>query len=889
MATWRSARSGRAISAIVSTLFAATGVMAGVVLTVATPAHAAVYCGQEETTPGHTYNHFINPNGYWDVATNWSAGVLPQSQFGPEVCIPGGAIARVRSGTTHLISGVGGYVSALRIEGTVIIESGGEVSVAGAIYGGSNMVNGGVIKVTSSSTLAMNSDQNGAPAFQNVIGGSLIDVDPGSKVRQQRAFTNFGTIDLTGGGQWVLENSSAAYSNGNSSGAVIGGQLTLSAGVVHFGGTGAVSVRGTGGSVDGTIGPNQSLELGCAASVGSVDLSNGLVNNGSIHFLPPLDDSDCTFTYTLPAGKTLTNNATLTFGNPGYTTYPPEYAWYPVYAANGYNGGGAIVNNPSGTITVYDAWSALETIDNKGTVVSEPGGYISSVYYKFTNSGTLVNRGRSCALGEFVNTGTFEFERDCEFSRVASTVGGVLRPHWVNGTLAKLVLLTNWSLTGTVDVVVDGTPPAAGATAQLLTGPVTGTFGAVTSGSGQTFTAAYPQGGGVQLVAGAPGNGTGNAISAIVPARLLDTRAQGSTVDGIGQGAGVRPGGSTTEVQVIGRAGVPAGATTAILNLTVTGAQEPGFVTAWPCGADRPNASNLNFGTGSTVANGVISKIGVDGKVCLYTSSATHLLADIGGYFTSSSPFRPVLPARLLDTRSGGQTIDAVGQGGGAVAPGSITEVQVTGRAGVPADATAAVLNVTVTQAQAPGFVTAFPCGSTPPTASNLNFVQGSTVPNNVVAKIGTGGKVCLFAAEGTHLLVDVTGYFGPGAAFQAISPKRMLDTRAGGTTIDGAGQGGGPAVGGAVTEVQITGRAGVPSNAVAAVLNVTVTATSDAGYVTAFPCGTTPPTASNINFGTGATVPNGLIVKIGAGGKVCLFASTGTHLIADVSGYFTT
>lgn len=881
--------SRRAIGAIVSALVA----IAGVVLTGAAPAQAAVYCGQEEATPGRTFNHFLNPNGYWDVATNWSAGVLPEAQLGPDVCIPGGTIARVRAGTTQLIGGVGGYVSTLRIEGTVVIESGGTVGVAGGIFGGSNMVNGGVIKVTSNSTLVMNPDQNGAQAFQNVVGGSVIDVDPGSKVRQQRPFTNFGTVDLTGGGEWVLESGFAAYGNGNSSGAVVGGKLALKSGVVHFGGTGAVSVLATGGAVDGTIGPNQSLEMGCIPSVGSIDLPRGLVNNGTIHFLPPLQDTDCTFYYTLPAGQTLTNNASLTFGSPGYTTYPPDFAWYPVYSANINNPGGKIVNSPSGTITVHDKWDALETIENAGTIVSAPGGYLASIYYRFTNSGTLINRGRTCALGEFVNTGTFELVNDCQFFRTPSTVGGVLKPHWVNGTLAKLILNLNWSLTGTVDVVVDGTPPAAGTTAPFITGPVTGTFGAVTSGSGQAFSATYPAGGGVQLVAGAPGTGgsggSGSAISAMVPARLLDTRADGSTTDGIGQGAGLQTGGSTTEVQVVGRAGVPANATTAILNVTVTGAQGPGFVTVWPCGTDRPNASSLNFAAGSTVPNGVVSKIGAGGKVCLYVSNATQLLADIGGYFTDASPFRPLLPARLLDTRSAGETVDGVGQGGGAAAPGSITEVQVTGRADVPGDAAAAVLNVTVTEAGGPGFVTAFPCGTTPPTASNLNFAQGSTVPNNVIAKVGAGGKVCLFASEATHLIVDVTGYFGPSPSFQAISPLRVLDSRSTGVTTDGVGQGGGPAVGGSVTEVQITGRAGVPANAVAAVLNVTVTEPSGPGFVTVYPCGTTPPTASSLNFGAGATVPNGLIVKIGAGGKVCLFASTGTHLIADVSGYFTT
>ena len=56
---------------------------------------------------------------------------------------------------------------------------------------------------------------------------------------------------------------------------------------------------------------------------------------------------------------------------------------------------------------------------------------------------------------------------------------------------------------------------------------------------------------------------------------------------------------------------------------------------------------------------------------------------------------------------------------------------------------------------------------------------------------------------------------------------------------------------------------------------------------MTVFPCGSSVPTASSLNFGVGATLPNGLISKIGVDGKVCLFALTGTHLIADVNGWF--
>ena len=69
------------------------------------------------------------------------------------------------------------------------------------------------------------------------------------------------------------------------------------------------------------------------------------------------------------------------------------------------------------------------------------------------------------------------------------------------------------------------------------------------------------------------------------------------------------------------------------------------------------------------------------------------------------------------------------------------------------------MLNVTAVVPDAPGHVTVFPCGSRVPTASNLNYVPGQVVPNAVLAKVGAGGKVCLFSVAGTDLLVDVNGF----------------------------------------------------------------------------------------------------------------------------------
>ena len=307
----------------------------------------------------------------------------------------------------------------------------------------------------------------------------------------------------------------------------------------------------------------------------------------------------------------------------------------------------------------------------------------------------------------------------------------------------------------------------------------------------------------------------------------------------------------------------------------------------FPCGSDQPTASNLNFTSGAVIPNAVISKVGTAGKVCLFVSVATHLVVDVSGYFPLGTSLQSLNPARVLDTRAGQPTFDGQQQGIGQLAGGSVTTVQITGRATVPADASAIVLNVTVTDPQAPGFATVFPCGSAIPNASNVNYDVGATVANLIASKIGDGGAVCVYTSQGIDLIVDVAGYFPAGASYSSLVPARLLDTRATGSTIDGQFVGGGAREAGEVTELTVTNRGGVPAGAGTVVLNVTVTEPSGAGYVTVYPCGVNTPLASNLNFEAGTTAANAVIVKVGNDGKVCLFSSRSTQLIVDVNGYF--
>src|SRR4029079_4774755 len=127
------------------------------------------------------------------------------------------------------------------------------------------------------------------------------------------------------------------------------------------------------------------------------------------------------------------------------------------------------------------------------------------------------------------------------------------------------------------------------------------------------------------------------------------------------------------------------------------------------------------------------------------------------GALPPSASYQAQNPARVLETRSGLPTVDGQQQGVGLRAGGSVTAVQITGRASVPSDATAGALSGTVPEAQVPGFVTVFPCGSAIPTASNINYSAGSTLANLVVSKIGDGGAAGVFTNQGTNLAVCVT------------------------------------------------------------------------------------------------------------------------------------
>ncbi len=391
----------------------------------------------------------------------------------------------------------------------------------------------------------------------------------------------------------------------------------------------------------------------------------------------------------------------------------------------------------------------------------------------------------------------------------------------------------------------------------------------------------------------------------ISPARLLETRpATGSTdpttglssnalvtVDGESQNLGMLPANGVVQLRVTGRAGIPGDAIAVSLNVTATGASANGFLRVYPCGQAQPTASTLNYAAGSTVANGVVAGVGVDGKVCISTKSATNVVVDVNGYMPAASKYLTLSPFRMMETRPGQVTDDGIAQGTGPLTPGVARQLQVAGRGGVPAGATAVMLNVTVAGASANGFLTVYPCGSPTPPTANLNVSAGATVANAVFVAVPAGGLVCFVSNRAFDVIVDVVGAVPPGTTLTPLSPARLLDSRPGQPVPPDDGIDTRRAAG-STTQLQVTGRGGVSGSAKSIILNVSAVAPSSNGFVTAWPCDQARPTTSSLNYAAGVTRSNLVIVKVPtsgpSSGKVCLYTSGQTDLVADVLGQIT-
>lgn len=234
------------------------------------------------------------------------------------------------------------------------------------------------------------------------------------------------------------------------------------------------------------------------------------------------------------------------------------------------------------------------------------------------------------------------------------------------------------------------------------------------------------------------------------PARLLDTR----------ETAGPVAAGTSVRIAVTGKAGIPFdGVEAVVVNITGTAAHGRGYVTAWASGEEQPFTSNVYLEqAGQTAGNLAIVPVGSDGYIQVFSQSGTGLVVDVFGWFPTGSILRRVAPQRALDTRPE----SAVGYTGTKPAAGTTVTAAIAGIAGIPASGVAAVVvNITAVDASAAGYVTAWAAGAPRPGTANLNVEHGGqTIGNLAIVPVSDASSMDLFTQSGTHLIVDVLGWF---------------------------------------------------------------------------------------------------------------------------------
>ena len=337
-------------------------------------------------------------------------------------------------------------------------------------------------------------------------------------------------------------------------------------------------------------------------------------------------------------------------------------------------------------------------------------------------------------------------------------------------------------------------------------------------------------------------------------------------------------------IKVAGVAGLPADTTAISANFTVNGAVAPSYLTVYNCATVAPTASTLNFNRYETVANSGIFPLSSSGDICVFSPSQTNLIIDISGHFRSptATTYHAATPTRLIDTTTNLNS-------SGRLAANQTIQVNVPNAGvGVPSNTTAVAVNITGINPTATGYLTAFPCGITQPVVSNVNPLVGTTKSNFAIVPLSATGELCLFTSSAVDVKVDVLGYFtnsGTGTIVPA-SPTRVTDTRDVYRSEMNLGTGGQYLPANTTVTLGLAGERGIPANAKAVSLNVTIVKPSANGTITVWGCGTRP-NVDSITYVNNKTVANGIQVKLSASGEICMRSTVETHLVIDVTGWW--
>jgi hypothetical protein len=378
---------------------------------------------------------------------------------------------------------------------------------------------------------------------------------------------------------------------------------------------------------------------------------------------------------------------------------------------------------------------------------------------------------------------------------------------------------------------------------------------------------------------------------------------------------------------------IPANTNTAAIAVyfTVVSPSTAGYITAYPGNVVTPPvASTVNFRAGDVIGNNAILKLdqsvtATTNHFKVFTYSATHLVADVVGYYakpvalplaslSSDLVYTPLTPCRIVDTRNPAAATGAITAGLTRSFVGWYDSYTFQGGdnsdCGLPfsTNNAAIVVNFAVVYPDRAGYITAFPADKTKPVAATVNFVAGDVKGNNTILKLNqTTGQADfnVYSYATTDLVADVVGYYAKPVdlgspsidlVYTPITPCRIVDTRIASAGAFVANEersfiGWGAnfaAQGGAANPCGLP----LSTDNAALAVNFAIVSPIAAGYITAFPANAaTKPLAATLNYSAGDIKANNTVLKLsqttGTGPHFKIFSTSASHLIADVVGYY--
>ncbi len=396
----------------------------------------------------------------------------------------------------------------------------------------------------------------------------------------------------------------------------------------------------------------------------------------------------------------------------------------------------------------------------------------------------------------------------------------------------------------------------------------------------------------------------------LTASRICDTRlgnpshlTGGELSNCAGKTLGAR---DTLAVRVAGLGGVPANAAAVAVNVTAIGTTASSYLSVYPAGSPRPLASTLNWGPGQTVAGLTTVVLPASGIIDLYNyAGSANVVVDVEGYYQPGSmpggSFTPLAaPLRICDTSPGNPShlsgTALANCSGKAAVPGVALSMQVTGVGSVPVSGVAAVLvNIGATNPGAAGYVSAYPAGSAVPVASNVNYSAHQSTSGAAIIPVGRNGAIDVLSSAGSPALtVDVEGWIAApsssvaGSSYNPIYPARICDTRSSSMVGYSTECSGHTLSGGKPLAVPLAGVNGISRSVTTVIATVTVTDTTSAGSLYAYPAGGVRPATAALSWGKGTTVSGLVVLEPSSLGATDLLVSSGTaDVTVDVVGFY--